>query len=380
MANVFINGVKANAGGGKCILKNYLALLKDNDNKHKYFVLTPDKKEYLEYTCDFIEIVDINNLYKKNALFPLLYYWGLPKLFKKLKIDIIFNFGDMIIPTKIAQIYMFDWPYAVYPESLIWQKMSCNNYLARKLKLILIKKYIKYPVIVIGQTKTICNRLKRCFGLTKVEIIPSAVPLENLDKGEYFDFCLPKDKFKLLYPSSWAPHKNLEVLIPLAKKIKEHSYPYVIIVTIETKNNKFAQNFLDEIETELLASVILNVGQIEMKNIPSLYQQSDALLMPTLLETYGLPYIEAMYHKKTILTSDLDFAHDVCGDAAFYFDPLDENSILETIKKAYSDIDGRYLKISEGDSKIKQLLTWEQVFEHYQNLLELNIRKLEKAI
>ena len=51
------------------------------------------------------------------------------------------------------------------------------------------------------------------------------------------------------------------------------------------------------------------------------------MILPTLLESFSATYIEAMFHGKTILTSDLDFARDVCGEAAFYFDPLNPQSI-----------------------------------------------------
>ena len=89
MAKILINGVKANAGGGKVIINNYLALLKSGAGKHKFVVLTPDREEYLQYACDSIEIVDVKNLYKKNILFPLLYYWDFPKLLEKLHLETI---------------------------------------------------------------------------------------------------------------------------------------------------------------------------------------------------------------------------------------------------------------------------------------------------
>lgn len=379
MANIFINGVKSNTGGGKSILNNYLTLLKASSTKHKFFVLTPDKNEYLKYSCDFIEIVDIASFFKKNALFFLLYYVAFPKLLKNLKIDIIFNFGDIIIPTKIPQIYMFDWAYAVYPEAKeFWHRMSYKDFFMRKLKIALIKKYIKYPVTVIGQTKTICGRLQRYYGLNNVETIPSAVSLDNLSMTGHFDFQLPADKFKLLYLSTYSVHKNMEILIPLAKKIKEQYLPYLIIITVNPSQHRRADEFLKKIEQEKLESVILNLGHIEMRNVASLYNQSDALLMPTLLESYGLPFVEAMYHQKSILTSDLDFARDVCGEAAFYFDPLDENSIIKTINEAYSNNEHRLQKIREGEERINRLLSWRDVFERYQKLLELNINKAGK--
>jgi len=66
--------------------------------------------------------------------------------------------------------------------------------------------------------------------------------------------------------------------------------------------------------------------------VPSLYAQSDALLMPTLLESFSGTYVEAMFHKIVILTSKLDFAEDVCGESAFYFDPTSPEDILASIE------------------------------------------------
>jgi glycosyltransferase involved in cell wall biosynthesis len=258
--------------------------------------------------------------------------------------------------------------------------MSYKDFFMRKLKIALIKKYIKYPVTVIGQTQTICGRLQRYYGLNNVETVPSAVSLDNLSMTGHFDFQLPADKFKLLYLSTYSVHKNMEILIPLAKKIKDQYLPYLIIVTVNPAQHRRAEEFLKKIEHEKLESVILNLGHIEMKNVASLYNQSNALLMPTLLESYGLPFVEAMYHQKSILTSDLDFARDVCGEAAFYFDPLDENSIIQAINDAYSNSEHRLLKIKEGEERIKRLLSWQQVFDRYQELLELNISKAGKKI
>jgi len=49
------------------------------------------------------------------------------------------------------------------------------------------------------------------------------------------------------------------------------------------------------------------------------------------MECFSASYPEAMFMQKPILTSDLDFAHSICGDAAVYFDPLDPVSIGRSI-------------------------------------------------
>jgi glycosyltransferase involved in cell wall biosynthesis len=55
------------------------------------------------------------------------------------------------------------------------------------------------------------------------------------------------------------------------------------------------------------------------------------MLFPTLLESFSGTYIEAMHFGLPIITSDLDFAHTVCGDAAIYCDPLSIKSIRDAI-------------------------------------------------
>ena len=100
------------------------------------------------------------------------------------------------------------------------------------------------------------------------------------------------------------------------------------MITLASEQHFKAARILQTLKKERLDEVVINVGPVRMSNVPSLYNQCDGLLMPTLLESFSGTYVEAMYHRKTILTSRLDFAEDVCGAAAFYFNPLDENSIL----------------------------------------------------
>jgi glycosyltransferase involved in cell wall biosynthesis len=54
--------------------------------------------------------------------------------------------------------------------------------------------------------------------------------------------------------------------------------------------------------------------------------------LPTLAESYGLVYLEALACGVPILTSDRDFARWMCQNLAQYFDPLDASSIVDAIK------------------------------------------------
>jgi glycosyltransferase involved in cell wall biosynthesis len=370
VTTIFVNGVKSKTGGGRGILTDYLGVLVESESPHQYVVLTPNKSEYENYSRKNIAIVDIPDVYKHNVLFPALYRVVLPRLLRHYRVDVILNFGDIVIPSAIPQLYLFDWPYAVYRDSVAWGRLGFSSYCAQKVKLIVFKRYLGYATVVIAQTATMKARLEGEYRLQNVTVVPSAVPLTNMDGGQPFDFGLPRERTKLLYVAYYYPHKNFEVLIPLARLIRDRGLTYQIITTISPLQHPKAALFLQAVTNEGLEGVITNLGPVEPAHVPSLYSQCDALLMPTLIETFALPYVEAMFHEKVILTSRRDFAEDVCGSAAFYFEPLDPDSILRTIESAFGSPLVSREKVREGKNRLSRVPNAKQVFGRYQELLD----------
>ena len=76
------------------------------------------------------------------------------------------------------------------------------------------------------------------------------------------------------------------------------------------------------------------------------------LLFPTLLESFSGTHIEAMHFGLPILTSDLDFAHYVCGKAALYFDPWAPQDIAEKILLLKNNPDIRDQLVKAGTARI----------------------------
>ena len=165
------------------------------------------------------------------------------------------------------------------------------------------------------------------------------------------------------------PHKNLETLLPVAAEIKERSLAYTIVTTIEAEDHKRAAKLLTRLHDQGLTDIVTNIGRVRHADLAALYSQCDAMILPTLLESFSATYIEAMFHGKTILTSDLDFARDVCGEAAFYFDPLNPQSIVEAMVCASQKDEIRERKLAAGRQRLSQLWTSGQVFGAYQELL-----------
>ena len=55
---------------------------------------------------------------------------------------------------------------------------------------------------------------------------------------------------------------------------------------------------------------------------------------PSLYEGFGLPILGAFHHKAPVACSDIAVFHETAGSAAAYFDPLDEESIANSITEA----------------------------------------------
>lgn len=368
MANILVNGLKSKAGGGKAIFDTYLRLLRESAPTNRYFILTPDRDAYRHIETDQIKVVDIPAWAHSNFATIPLYRVILPRLLKRHGIDAILNFGDIVIPTDVPQVYNFDWAFAVYPDHVSWKRLSRAEKLLYQVKLHYFEAYLSRATIIMAQTEAMKARLEARYGLDNVELVPAAVSIPS-DAVGLSPFSLPAARVKLIYPANYYPHKNIEVLERVAELLAARNAGVVIVTTLAADEHAGAGAFLDRIREKGLDGVLVNVGRVAAADIPALYAASDGLLMPTLLETFGLPYVEAMHHQKPIITSNLDFAHVVCGDAAVYFDPMDPVSVVTKIEQVFGDDGLRIALIARGSERLNAMWDWSRVFAAYQNLL-----------
>ena len=368
MARIIINGINAKSGGGRSILTNLLSILGQRESLHSYIVLVPSMGGYAEFQRGHINIIACPTL-SKQILLPFTATVALPHIISMLDGDLIFNLSDIPIPSEIPQIFLFDWPYAAYPESIAWHKGSMHDRVKRQVKYILYQRYIKHIDVLIAQGPAIAKRLSDLYGIYDIPIVPNAVSVDNLSDTLYADKHLGSG-YKFLCLSHYYSHKNIEIFIDLAKIIRTKALDWKIIITIDRGQGKGASQLLEDIKKHDLTDIIINIGAIPMAEVPSLYRQCDALLLPTLLESFSGTYVEAMHHSKPIFTSGYEFAHDVCGNAAWYFDPLDVRDIFRVISAALDDPDALNQKISNGRKRLSSMLSWDQAFCGYMKIID----------
>lgn len=367
MAHIFINGISAKAGGGKSILTNFLSVLKSQGSHHKFTVLVPDPNSYQRFIDVNINVISFPFL-SKQALLPFTTAFVLPKVVSRLGCDLIFNPADLPIPSRLPQLFLFDWPYAAYPDSIAWKRGSFFDITKRRLKYYLFRKNLRFIDVLIAQGPALRERLIRLYGIDNIPIVPNAVSIDNIENSIFCNFGLDAG-FKLLCLSHYYSHKNIEIFIELAELIRSNDLDWKIIITINPDQGTGARRLLNEVNRRGLADIIRNVGPVSMSDVPSLYRQCDALLLPTLLESFSGTYVEAMFHGKPIFTSNYEFATDVCRNSAWYFDPLDVNDIFQCIRTAINNPGFVEQKIVVGKERLSSMLNWDQAFEAYMTLI-----------
>lgn len=263
----------------------------------------------------------------------------------------LINLGDYIVPFARRQLYYFDWPYAVTDASDVWKQMTLRQRVGRWIKRINIRTLIGTPKVVTVQSQFVADEMTRALKCKAPVIIPCPVepaqPITAQPKSAG-EGATPTHRF--FCPSSFATHKNITILPQVAKILKEKKIPAQIIVTLNQAADD-ARAFLDEIQAQGLSEVIVNVGTLNFEEIDNWFAHCDALLFPTKLETFGLPYVESLARFRPILTSDLPFAHEICKTGAMFFDPDDPSDIAAIIEEF---INSGGLQIDEA--KVKKIV------------------------
>jgi glycosyltransferase involved in cell wall biosynthesis len=158
-------------------------------------------------------------------------------------------------------------------------------------------------------------------------------------------------------------HKNLIILnkvIPILKEKGYNNIKFVLTIDNDSFNKKFDKSIKDN---------IINIGRISPADCPYLFNECDALFLPTLLECFTANYPEAMCLNKPIITSNLPFSTTVCESAAIYFDPLSPIDITEKIINLYEDENLRNELVIKGQSQISKFYTAKQRAEKYLSIL-----------
>jgi glycosyltransferase involved in cell wall biosynthesis len=143
-----------------------------------------------------------------------------------------------------------------------------------------------------------------------------------------------RERDLLLAVGNRLPHKNFASLVRAMALIPPEKRPRLVITG--SRGDDPLRPIVDELGVG--DSVELK-GWVTDEELEWLYTHASALMVPNYCDGFCLPALEAMLVGLPVLMSDLPVYHEVGGDAVGYFDPMNLNSIAETMVHAASDPD-----------------------------------------
>ena len=123
------------------------------------------------------------------------------------------------------------------------------------------------------------------------------------------------------FPSYPRFFKNFEVIGDAARILMSRGRKdFEVRITLDGTENRYARSLARKYAD---VSVLRFIGLQPRQRIYDLYHETDCLIFPSRLETWGLPLSEFKQFGKPILAADLPYARETIGryDLARFFDP-----------------------------------------------------------
>lgn len=187
---------------------------------------------------------------------------------------------------------------------------------------------------VIVQQEWIRDAFSTMFGLSDKKIVVAFPERDSLrsEQKNMAERDLNKE-CRFFYPSLPRQFKNFEVVCRAAQILERQGINnFKVTLTLAGTETKYAR-WVYEKYKEL--KCVEFVGLIPYDEMEGRYAETDCLIFPSFLETWGLPISEFMVYNRPILTADLPYARETsCGaKLCEYFDPLSGDDLAQKMKK-----------------------------------------------
>ena len=215
---------------------------------------------------------------------------------------------------------------------------------------------LKCAFIVMADSEELADKINSRYGVDRDRIVtmpfsPSPfikepqvsnsvniLKLYKLDYGYFF------------YPAQFWAHKNHYRIIEAVKLLRQEDTQCRVVFVGGDKGN---YAFLDRlIRGYGLRKHVQSLGFIPAEHMSALYENCQAVIMPTYFGSTNLPPLEAWFLGKPLIYSKL--FSEQAGNAALFIDPDDANSIAHAMKSMLDEtISDKFIK--NGFKRLKEI-------------------------
>ncbi len=387
-------------GGGFQHLLSLCTLLQQKNSQRFEFIFFTDNKsnpkifyklgiKLITYTYSpIIKFFDslksnINIHYLLHKIRPDLCKSKFEKMLVANQIDLVFFpspsqyaqwIGDLNFVYTIWDICHLEWP--IFPEVR-------NNLTLEKREQILSLSCKKAFKVIVDSPISKTNIIQ-CYNLlpTKVFSIPFIASIETQSPNLTIDI---RTKYNIrgkyiYYPAQLWPHKNHKYIVDVIAALKEdHNIELDAVFSGSDKGNWL---YIKQMaEKKNISHLIHYLGLVPNEDVPILYKESIALVMPTFFGPTNIPPLEA-FSLDTVVCYPKHLK-DGLGDAALYFDITDSATLVQILLNVLNNKIDKNLLIKKGKEKLSECSKenyWqnlENIFTEYEQINRIFTKKIQ---
>jgi len=298
---------------------------------------------------------------------------GVPCAVRKFGIDVLFN-------PKYSMSFAVNCPTAWVCHGLDWYVMpEASRFIDRLSHRWLVPRYAAKADAIIAVSEITREHVMHFLHVApeRVHTVYSGVntsfrmPLAAADLGAVRERYRLPDRF-VLYAGAVYPPKNFTRLV---QAYARSGPPRGVPLVIAGGENRFlSEEELKEPERLGLGDWVRWAGWVPSEDMPAFYRLADALLLPSLFESCGLPVLEAMAADCPVVTSDCYGTKELAEGAAVLVNPESVENIAEGIGRVLDDPKLRVRLTTAGRERVARF-TWRRCAAETLEVLERVARR-----
>lgn len=365
---VLIDALSARGGGGITYMRYMPAALVRQAANIKFTVLLSRRyqSELAQNLPEQVSIIDAN----LSSSLPRRWWYlqsVLPRLLKQGQFDLLFAVAEssywwllpcpMVILARNASIYADPASFGRQWLRLLFHRMV-------RQPLVMPSLWRAKRVVCVSETfrREVCKKT----GLpeSKTQVVYHGLSPLFREASECEDNGLEKPVWEypfILAVSTINSHKNYETLIRAFAKVVQlpEWSAYHLLVAGDIGDRNTYKMLLGLVDTLNLERQIHFLGGVDHSRLISYYRTADAFVLPSRLETFGHPLVEAMAAGTPVIASDLPVCREICQDAALYFEPEDNALLADHMQDVLRDRGLRQELVRRGAER-SQVFSWER--------------------
>ena len=331
---IVINAFSARRGGGQTYLTNLLKNINSNPSFEIY--IFADESLILPEHPNIKR--NKTNWPNNNPFFRAIWEkFILSNILKKLKADILFCPGGLVntkvpVGCKIVTMFRNMTPFDVEQrKKYSIGYMRFRNWLLEKL---FLKSMLKADLVIFISEyakKVIENRIP--IKLKKTVLIPHGINEEfkvsdrtNMIRPNQ----LPKEDY-ILYVSLFDVYKNQIEVVQAYNLLKERRKTFEKLVFVGFNDTQYGERVKKEILRLGLKNDIILLGNIDYKDLPSIYKFAKINIFASECENCPNILLEAMGAGRPLIVSSKPPMPEFGGDSAVYFNPKSPEDLCDKI-------------------------------------------------